>query len=304
MGYNLALIIEDEEKLLSGDFKATFQLCADSCAKLVNLPENCFASIYIVNDAAIKNLNREHRSIDEATDVLSFPSLELTEADFLKLNKEQKAKEWDIQQNAYFLGDIIVSFETAQHQAKRFGHNLERELCYLLVHGIFHLLGFDHIEKRDKEIMRKNEELALNEVMFKENEKAMIQKAWDMLEFSYVPYSNYRVCACLLTKSGKMYTGNNIENASYGLTICAERTAVFKAVSSGDRDIIAIAIVSDGIAPWPCGACRQVLLEFAEDMHVVIAWGKDKGNREYSTLKELLPKSFSPSLDAEKRFME
>lgn len=302
MKCRLSLIIEDEEKLIGEDFKATFQLCADSCAKLVNLPRNCFAGIYIVNDAAIKNINKEHRNIDKATDVLSFPSLELTEADFFNLDKKQLVKEWNIEKNAYFLGDIVISFERAKFQAERFGHAIKRELCYLLVHGIFHLLGFDHIEKRDKKIMRKNEELVLNEAMFKANENVMIQKAWDMLKYSYVPYSEYRVCACLLTKDGNMYTGNNIENASYGLTICAERTAVFKAVSSGEKDFVAIAIVSDGIAPWPCGACRQVLNEFAEDMHVVIAWGED--NKEYSTLKELLPKSFSPSLSAEKRFVE
>lgn len=109
---------------------------------------------------------------------------------------------------------------------------------------------------------------------------------------AYAPYSNYRVGAALLTGSGKVYTGVNVENASYGLAICAERTAAVKAVSAGEREFVAIAVVTDN-GGSPCGACRQVLAEFGPEMRIVLADSAGK-SREYS-MSELLPDSFGPS---------
>jgi len=108
---------------------------------------------------------------------------------------------------------------------------------------------------------------------------------------AYAPYSNFAVGAALLAKSGKIYTACNVENVSYGLSVCAERAAVFKAVSEGDREFEAIAVVTeDGISP--CGACRQVLREFGEDIQVIIA--DETGAYRVFSLEELLPHSVAP----------
>jgi cytidine deaminase len=118
-------------------------------------------------------------------------------------------------------------------------------------------------------------------------------KALEGQKNAYAPYSHYNVGAALMTKSGKIYSGCNVENASYGLANCAERTAVFKAVSSGDREIEAIVVVTrDG--GMPCGACRQVLNEFNPKMIVVTIDENQKVHHE-STLDQLLPYAFGPA---------
>ena len=122
----------------------------------------------------------------------------------------------------------------------------------------------------------------------------MLDLAYEAMERAYTPYSHFNVGACLKGESGKYYLGCNIENASYTPTNCAERTAVFKAVSEGERDFSAIAIVCSGKNPAaPCGVCRQVLREFCrDDMPVVFA--DNKRNYIESTLGEMLPHSFGP----------
>jgi cytidine deaminase len=110
---------------------------------------------------------------------------------------------------------------------------------------------------------------------------------------AYAPYSKYRVGAAIRTKRNKTHAGSNVENVSYGLTVCAERTAVFAAVNAGDTAFDAIAIViDDDRLPSPCGACRQVLAEFSPDMRVILA--TTGGLRKATTLKELLPEPFLP----------
>ena len=119
----------------------------------------------------------------------------------------------------------------------------------------------------------------------------LIAKAMEAQEKAHAPYSRFAVGAALLSKSGRIYTGCNVENASYGLSICAERTAIFKAVSEGERDFEAIAVVTEkGVTP--CGACRQVLMEFGEDIQVIVASGA--GEYRVFTLRELLPEAFTP----------
>ncbi len=121
---------------------------------------------------------------------------------------------------------------------------------------------------------------------------------------SYSPYSRFRVGAALLGRSGKIYRGTNVENASFGLSICAERAAVFRAVAEGERDFAAIAVCADGKVPTPpCGACRQVLLEFGPDMILLMA-GEDgpEGAVKRYTIAELVPeafRSFEPGADPE-----
>ena len=118
----------------------------------------------------------------------------------------------------------------------------------------------------------------------------LVAKAMEAREKAHAPYSHFAVGAALLAKSGRVYTGCNVENASYGLSICAERTAVFKAVSEGERDFEAIAVVTEkGVTP--CGACRQVLLEFGDDIQVIVANGA--GEYRIFGLQELLPEAFN-----------
>ncbi len=114
----------------------------------------------------------------------------------------------------------------------------------------------------------------------------LIDKAKEAKKFSYAPYSNFNVGAALLASSGKVYFGCNVENSSYGLTICAERVAFFKAISDGEREFEAIAIVSDGDDCMPCGACRQIMAEFCSPDFVVVLENKT------FTLGELLPHAF------------
>ena len=123
----------------------------------------------------------------------------------------------------------------------------------------------------------------------KDNE--LLEIAKNAAEYSYSPYSKFRVGAALLTKSGKIYTGCNIENASYGATVCAERTAVFKALSEGEKEFDAIAVYSpDSENCSPCGICRQVLSEFSIDMYVIYRTGENKAVKK--KLPELIPDVF------------
>lgn len=121
----------------------------------------------------------------------------------------------------------------------------------------------------------------------------LTELAIQMQQRSYVPYSHFPVGAALLCDDGTVFTGCNVENAAYGSTICAERTALVKAVSEGYTRFTAIAIAGQGEDfCWPCGACRQMLCEFAPDLRVLAARGD--GMFQVSTLSQLLPNSFGP----------
>ena len=122
--------------------------------------------------------------------------------------------------------------------------------------------------------------------------QSLIDLANEARRRAYAPYSNYPVGAALRTKTGRISTGVNIENAAYSTTICAERVAVFKAVSEGEHDFEVIAVVTDN-GGSPCGSCRQVLAEFSLDTLVLIADGKGKLLKE-TTVKGLLPEAFGP----------
>ena len=131
------------------------------------------------------------------------------------------------------------------------------------------------------------------------DDKTLIERALKAREKSYCPYSQYAVGACVECEDGSLYDGCNIENASYGATNCAERTAVFKAVSEGHKKITAIAIAGGrkGETPesyaYPCGICRQVLSEFgSDDLLILVAVSAEKYERK--TLSELLPNRFGP----------
>lgn len=118
----------------------------------------------------------------------------------------------------------------------------------------------------------------------------LIEIAKKATEHAYAPYSNFCVGAALLTDDGRVYTGCNVENASYGATICAERTAIFKAVSEGERRFCKIAIVSkNGATAYPCGMCLQVIHEFMPNGEVLV---EENGEIVTYQVKELLPKGF------------
>lgn len=121
----------------------------------------------------------------------------------------------------------------------------------------------------------------------------LIEAAIEARQKAYTPYSRYKVGAALLGKSGRIYTGCNVENASYGATICAERVAAVKAVSEGELKFLALAVVSEGAEPCsPCGICRQFLAEFGTDLRLILL--NLAGKRFETTLAEYLPAAFTP----------
>ena len=127
----------------------------------------------------------------------------------------------------------------------------------------------------------------------------MIDQAIRQMDFSYVPYSRFRVGAALLAKNGKLYTGCNIENAAYTPTNCAERTAFFKAVSEGVKEFDGICVVGgkDGVLTdytSPCGVCRQVMMEFCDPDEFQLILAKSRQEYKIYTLRELLPQGFGP----------
>ncbi len=121
--------------------------------------------------------------------------------------------------------------------------------------------------------------------------KRLVESAKQAREKAFAPFSNFKVGAAVKTKGGKVFTGCNIESASYGLTVCAERVAIWKAISEGEKEFTNVAVVADteDLTP-PCGACRQIIWEFCGDVPVTFA--NLKGNVETVQMKELLPRAF------------
>ena len=272
------------------------QQAADAAVLTEGVTRPCAVCIRICDDEAIHEINREYRGVDRATDVLSFPTVNYP-AD-ITAGKADKLlrREWDDELDAVMLGDLIISVPHVIAQAGEYGHSVQREAAYLTVHGLCHLMGYDHMEEDEKRRMRAMEEKILSAIAMERdaqpvNDEALLAMARQAMERSYSPYSGYPVGAALLCADGRVFQGCNIENASFGLTNCGERTAVFKAVSEGAREFTAIAIAANGSAPWPCGACRQVLNEFAPGIRVLVTWD---GHTAEAPLSELLPCGFGP----------
>lgn len=126
-----------------------------------------------------------------------------------------------------------------------------------------------------------------------DSDKQLFDAAKRALENAYAPYSKFRVGAAIRTRQGEIFTGCNIENSSYGLTVCAERIALFKAVSEGQKEFDVLALISESPnAVAPCGACRQVLAEFAPDLRILLC--TPEGIQKETTISELLPLAFGP----------
>ncbi len=273
------------------------QTAADCALLMEGVQRKCAVSVRLCDDDAIHEINREFRGIDRATDVLSFPMINYPQGVTAGKADKLLRQALDDELNACMLGDLIISVPHALAQAEEYGHSPEREAAYLLVHGICHLMGYDHIDPDDQRRMRAMEEKILNAVGMSRDEQQQISDetllalAVSARERSYSPYSGYAVGAALLSADGRVFQGCNIENASFGLTNCAERTAMFKAISEGATEFTTIAISAESSAPWPCGACRQVLNEFAPDIRVLVTWG---GHVEEAPLSALLPHGFGP----------
>jgi cytidine deaminase len=125
-----------------------------------------------------------------------------------------------------------------------------------------------------------------------EQRQALIATACDIRKHSHAPYSKFHVGAALLTATGEIIAGCNVENASYGLTICAERAAIFTAIAAGKRQWLAMAIATPG-GFTPCGACRQVIAEFAPDLPILLVDGDNPGSVQETDMQTLLPGKFT-----------
>lgn len=157
----MKLEFEDERGLLDDETRALMQRCADAAQKTegVECPLSVF--IEVVNDEEIRAINAAQRQKDASTDVLSFPTVNYSEGKTAKDSEKLLRREYDPETGACALGDIVISMDHVYAQAKEYGHSNRRECGYLLTHGLFHLMGYDHMTDRDKPIMRAMEERAL-----------------------------------------------------------------------------------------------------------------------------------------------
>lgn len=274
------------------------QTAADCALWAEGVTRPCAVSVRLCDDETIHEINREYRDTDRATDVLSFPTVNYPKGVTAGHADKLLRRELDDELDACMLGDLIISVPHVLAQAQEYGHSPEREAAYLLVHGICHLMGYDHMVEDEKREMRAMEEKILNAVGMSRDgdgqvsDEALLALARAAMKRSYSPYSKYKVGAALLCADGRVFQGCNIENASFGLTNCAERTAMFKAISEGATEFTTIAIAAEESAPWPCGACRQVLNEFAPGIRVMVTWGDSQVDE--APLTALLPHGFGP----------
>ena len=281
-----------ESSLLS-----VMQLAADQAPLMEGIHFPCCASVRICDDNTIRQLNAAARGIDRSTDVLSFPSVSWPNGITAGLRPELLKREYDDVSGACFLGDVVISMDHVAAQAQEYGHSTSREGAYLIVHSLCHLMGYDHIDEEERKVMRAKEEEILQSAGITREQKAefsdemLLALARNAMERSYSPYSHYPVGAALHSTDGRIFLGCNIENASFGATICAERTAFVKAVSEGAREFDVIAIATGDTPGWPCGICRQFMSEFSPDIRILVTWG-DGANVEESTLQRILPHQF------------
>ena len=289
------LILEYEHTPESGSVKALVEKARrveECCLRTEGVTVRTAVQVTFTGDEEIRILNRENRDVDRSTDVLSFPTVNYPAGKTAKNCERLLLREYDPGCGGCYLGDIVISLPHARAQAEEYGHSEEREILYLICHGLFHLMGYDHMTENERKEMRAMEEKAMNaagENRYTDSE--LIALAEQAMQFSYSPYSRFKVGAALLTKSGRVYTGCNIENASYGVACCAERTALFKAVSEGEREFVAIAVCAEKSLAWPCGICRQALSEFAPDLRVI---AHTPGETAEMNLRQLLPGAFCP----------
>lgn len=319
-------LLFDGNNSLNDIFYDTLARAADLCALREGLdPDDWEVSLSVVSEEEIRSLNRQFRGIDRETDVLSFPQYDFSvpgdeedaceepEKDLPVHEDDPAGPETGFESPGDFseglrasLGDVVICEEAARRQAEEYGHSFEREFVYLFVHSMMHLLGYDHMEEKEKAEMREAEEDVMNRLGISREMSApdpdsgisaapadygnLMRMAMEISVRAYAPYSRFSVGAALLASSGKIYTGVNVENASYGATICAERSAVSAAVTAGEKSFSAIAVYSPSGIANPCGICRQVLSEFGGDP--VIITGSSEEEFDAAPLSSFLPKGF------------
>lgn len=301
-------IERETDNVFDFDYEELIREVVVGAVDYINCPYESTVNVTLVDNDSIKEINSEHRGIDKATDVLSFPMIEYEiPGNFDNLEGDEYNDCFDPDTGELMLGDIVISVDKVNEQAKEYGHSIKRELGFLVAHSMFHLFGYDHMEDEERIEMESLQKELLNKLGITRDEAfdstiksakvvvdndVLILEAKKAMEFAYAPYSKFKVGAAIATKSGKIYTGCNVENASFGATICAERTAAVKAVSAGSIDFEKIVIVSSaGEFTPPCGICRQFLSEFNPEL-VVILENKLGKIKEYK-LSELLPDSFN-----------
>ena len=273
------------------------QMAADRAIAAEGILLPCYVSVRICENLSIQALNKKYRGVDSATDVLSFPSVTWPSGKTAGKSPGSLQRAYDPDNGACFLGDIVINADRIRIQANEYGHSEEREAAYLLVHSLCHLMGYDHMNEEEKAIMRKKEEEILSSIGIGRekpdlvSDEMLLNLARDAMSRSYSPYSQYPVGAALHSVDGRVFQGCNIENASFGATICAERTAMVKAISEGAREFDVIAIATGDTPGWPCGICRQFMSEFAPDLRVLVTWGNGKYVEE-SSLMRILPYQF------------
>ncbi len=229
-------------------------------------------SIAVVDKEEIRSLKKRFFHQDVYTDVISF---------FYGFSDEDDV--W---------GEIIICPAVIKEEARSRGEREEQALSIVLIHGLLHLLGYEDEDSEKAKVMEERQEALYQLGEEEEEREKLIQKAKEVRARAYAPYSNFLVGAALLGYNGNIFTGCNVENASFGLTICAERGAVAKALSQGVKEFKKIAIIADSSSYcFPCGACRQVLYEFAPQLEVIAA--KSDIDYEVVSLRSLLPQAFS-----------
>jgi len=246
----------------------------------LSVSSNYEIDVSIVDNKAIHQINKDYRGIDRPTDVISFAFFD---------DKEEKA----IEGVPSMLGEIIISYEKASEQAKEYGNSLEREMSFLFLHGMLHLLGYDHMNEDDEfEMFRLQDEILGGKLMDK---KELVAKAIEARKLSYSPYSKFAVGAAVLTTDGRVFMGANVENSAYPLCMCGERNALYNAYMHGVKreEIAALALAADTDGPCtPCGACRQVMSELMLPSTPVYM-ANIKGALQETTVAKLLPFAFS-----------
>ena len=160
----MILEFEDERGLLDDEAKALMQRCADSAEKTEGVTQPLYAFIQVVGDDEIQIINREQRNKDASTDVLSFPTVNYPAGKTAGACEKLLRREYDPEIGACVIGDIIISMDHVRAQAAEYGHSIQRESGYLITHGLFHLMGYDHMTDTDKPVMRAMEEKALRAI--------------------------------------------------------------------------------------------------------------------------------------------
>lgn len=270
------------------------ELFAAQLASLGYIPEmaeDVELSLSVLSQSDMQNVNKEYRDIDSATDVLSFPLWE-------ESGVFAPPADW----GSLPLGDVLVCPEVVSRDAEEEKKTYIEELTLVICHGMLHLVGFDHDSvEREKEMWELQSHMVES---FLEERHLMTKKGLDAEKaaeliaeakaarlMAYAPYSRFLVGAAILCENGEIVTGCNVENASYGMAICAERNAMTTAVMRGSKKPLAIAVAGEQgkICP-PCGACRQFLVEFNPKMTVVL---EDKAGITTYILEDLLPAFFA-----------